>query len=75
MRDGSFPGRWTMGSRTPEMDPKRLEGMDESVVNGGRLKTAMEHAVGTLGIATVAVVFPIRLLDKGLESWGIAFLR
>ena len=47
----------------PEIDRKCLKGMDERVVNGGWLKTTMEHAVGTLGIATDAVAFPIRLLD------------
>ncbi len=35
----------------------------------------MEHAVGTLGVATVAITFPMGLLHQGLEAWGIAFLR
>jgi len=63
-------GPWSIGARTTEIDPKGLEGMVESIVNGGRFKTAMEHAVGTLGIATIAITFPIRLLHKGLETWA-----
>jgi hypothetical protein len=49
--------------------------MDEGVIDGGRLKTTMEHAVGTLGIATVAIVVPARFFDQGLETGGIPFFR
>lgn len=49
--------------------------MCESVIDCGGLETAMEHAIGTFGVATIAVLAPIRLLQKGLETRGIALLR
>ena len=64
-----------MSPRTAEIDTESLEGMPESIVNGGRFKTAVEHAVGTLGIATVAIVFPTRFVYQGLETGGIPFFR
>ena len=48
--------------------------MRDRVIDCRWLKAAVEHAVGTLGIATIAIIFPIRLLKKGFETWGIAFL-
>ncbi len=62
-----------MSTWTTEINPKSLEGMTEGVVDGGRFKTAVEHAVGTLGITTVAVVFPICFVHQGLEAWSIPF--
>ena len=72
---GQFLSHWAIGPGTTHADPKRLEGMYESVIDGCWLEAAMEHAVGTLGVATVAIVTPIRLLHKGPEAWGIALLR
>ena len=75
MRNGSFGHDGSIGPGTTEIDPQGLEGMSESIVNGGWLETAMEHAVGTLWVATVAITFPVRLLHQGLETWGVPFLR
>jgi hypothetical protein len=41
--------------------------MAENIVNGGRFKTAMDHAVGALGIATIAILLPIRLFHESLN--------
>ena len=72
---GQFLSHWAIGSGTTHVDPKRLEGMYESVIDCCWLETAMEHAIGTLGVATVAIVTPIRLLHKGPETWGMTLLR
>ena len=49
--------------------------MTESIINGRRLITTVKHAVGTFGIAAVSVILPHRLVQQGLETRGIAFLR
>ena len=75
MRNGLILDRWTVGPRAAQIDPKGLDGVAERILNGRRLKTTMEHAVGTLGISAISVILPHRLFHQGLETRGIAFLR
>ena len=49
--------------------------MSGQIVYRGRLKPAVEHAVGTFGIAPQAVVFPIGLIYERLETRGVALVQ
>jgi hypothetical protein len=48
--------------------------MGDRVTYCRRLKPAVEHAVGTFGIATQAVFLPIGFLHERLETRGIPLI-
>lgn len=48
--------------------------MHDRIIDRRRLKATVKHAVGALGIATIPIIFPFRLFQKGFETWGSPFL-
>ncbi len=58
-------------ARTPQRDIQSLKWMADGVINGGRLKAAMKHAVAAFGIPAHTIVIPVCTFHKDLETRGV----